>query len=119
MDKICSQEKLAEYYNGLSKSKPVMKVVIFPTLPGQERQVLQALEDAGLLDTVDVEIYPVHGQPKRQQTPLMTMRHVHRLEPGKDGRARCHLCGQSYPLDPTGKIDEVQLLRETLLETHL
>ncbi len=32
MDKICSQEKLAEYYNGLSKSKPVMKVGIFPTL---------------------------------------------------------------------------------------
>jgi len=119
MDKIRSQEKLAEYYNGLSKSKPVIKVGIFPTLPGQERQVLQALEDAGVLDTVDVEIYPAHGQPKWQQTPLMTMRHVHRLEPGKDGIARCRLCGQSYPLDQTGKIDEVQLLRETLLETHL
>lgn len=119
MDKICSQEKLAEYYNGLSKSKPVMRVSIYPTHPLQGSQVIQALEAAGLLDKADVEIYPSPDQSISPLRPIMTRHHVHQVERGGDGRGYCRLCGRSCPLDQTGKIDEVQLLRETLLETHL
>ncbi len=119
MDKIRSQEKLAEYYNGLSKSKPVMRVSIYPTHPLQGSHVIQALEAAGLLDKADVEIYPSLGQLISPLRPIMTRRHVHQLGRVEDGRGYCRLCGQSCPLDQTGKIDEVQLLQETLLETHL
>ena len=119
MKQFRSQEKEAEYYNGMIKSDGVMKIAIRPARPQQERQVLQALEDAGLLDTVDVEIYLAPGQQRYQERPLMTMCHVHQLERGKDGRARCRLCGRSYPLNRKGKIDEARLLQEILRETHL
>ena len=83
MDKIRSQEKLAEYYNGLSKSKPVMRVSIYPTHPLQGSHVIQALEAAGLLDKADVEIYPSLGPLISPLRPIMTRRHVHQTSRGR------------------------------------
>lgn len=114
----CSQEKIAERFSFATKRTEIMKVSIQTADPLQSNQVIQSLSDAGLLDITDVEIYHVRDQRKRPQRPSLTIVHPHRIERGRDGRGYCRLCGQSFPLNRKGRLDEARLLQEMILPTR-
>lgn len=101
----------------MSKTQ-VMRIAVYPIHPLQYQEVEKALSDAGLLDKADIEIYPCPDQLKFQQRPLMTIVHPHQLRRGDDGRAHCQVCGRSFPLNPSGEIDEEELLKEMTLPSH-
>lgn len=113
-----SQEKFAGRLNFAKKRTEIMKVSIQTADPRQSNQVIQALSDAGLLDIADVEIYHVRDPQKRPLQPSMTIVHTHRIERGHDGRGYCRLCGQSFPLNRKGRLDEARLLQEMILPTR-
>ena len=100
----------------MSTSK-VMRIAVYPIDLLQGREVERVLSAAGLLDKADLEIYPSADQLKFQQKPLMTIVHPHQLKRGDDGRAHCQLCDRSFPLNPSGEIDEEALLKEMTLPT--
>lgn len=118
MKKTYSQEKIAERLNFAKKRPEIMKVSIQTADPRQSNQVIQALSDAGLLDIADVEIYHVRDPRKCPPRPSLTIVHAHRIERGHDGRGYCRLCGQSFPLNRKGRLDEVRLLQEMILPTR-
>lgn len=113
-----SQKKFSERLNFAKKGTKIMKVSIQTADPRQSNQVIQALSDAGLLGITDVEIYHVRDPRKCPLRPSLTIVHTHHIERGHDGRGYCRLCGQSFPLNRKGRIDEARLLQEMILPTR-